>query len=155
MIDELAMAVYNTAHNFKSKIAGIPDGVQGLAQLIGMKIGTFYNQVNYSNEGHAPSLFTVDAMMMHSQDPQILDVLEKRAGRVAYKLPDFSKMGDGSLLESYTAVQKEGGDLAQKLHKALTDGKLSIKEANQIEKEALEQISATLAFVEHVKAIAK
>lgn len=152
-MDKFHVAIHETAHEY---LGGAPaGGVPSLAKVINMREGTFYNQVNPNTEGACVNVDTFRAMLLATKDFRALDELERDCGRVAYKLPDFSKIGDGALLESYTAVHKELGDVAEKLHKALADGDLTMDEANTIEKEALEQISALMAFVQHVKMIAK
>lgn len=130
-------------------------GVPALAKLLRMREGTLYNQVNPNNEGHSVNVDTLRAMLLATKDCRALDELERDCGRVAYRLPDFSKIGDVALLEAYSKIHKEAGDVAANLSQALADGDITIAEAGTIEKEVLEQVAAMMEFLERVKAIAK
>lgn len=154
-MDKLAIAIHQTAHNFKSRDPQIPDGPQGLAKLVGMREGTFYNQVNPNNEGHAPNIYTVEAMLLHTKDTQILDVLEAQCGRVAYKLPDMSKVGDTALLEDFAKFVKEFGDVGNRLTEALRDGDMTEAEVTDIEKEFSDVVAAGAAMIARLRNIQK
>lgn len=130
-------------------------GVPALAKSINVREGTLYNKVNPTMDGHTLNVDEFRAALLQTKDFRPLDELERDCGRIAYKLPDFSKIGDVALLEAYSKIHKEAGDVAANLSQALADGDITIVEAAQIEKEVLEQVAAMMEFLERVKAIAK
>ncbi len=147
-MDKLDLAIYNTAHDF-------PGGVQELAKVIGMNAAVLYNQVNPNTNGHTPNIRKIRAMLLATKDFRILDELEKDCGRVAYRLPDFSKVGDAALLEIFARMMKEIGDLGQRFTEALNDGNFSKEEAVRIRKESNDVLAVVMELAARVDGIAQ
>jgi hypothetical protein len=130
-------------------------GVPALAKLLRMREGTLYNQVNPNSEGHCVNVDTFRAMLLATKDYRALDELERDCGRAAFKLPDFSKVGDTALLEICARMTKEYGDIGGKLSEALQSGDISHAEAAGLKKEAIEMIAVITEFVARVEGIAR
>lgn len=153
-MDKFYLAIHDMAHDFEGGVRK-GGGLPKLAKLIDMREGTLYNQVNPNAEGHSVNVGTFRAMLLATKDYRSLDALERDCGRAAFLLPDFSKGGDTALLEVWSRMAKEYGDIGGKLSEALKSGDITIEEAAALEKEALEMIAVITEFIARVKGIAK
>ncbi len=87
-------------------------------------------------------------------DYQVLDYLEAAVGRVAIALPSGTA-GTRELALQTCRVVKEFGETASAAGAAIADGKVTRREAEVVEREALEAVREIMALVEAVKAAVK
>ncbi len=140
---------------YRDTIKGYAPGVPEIATMTRTSATVIYNQANINMPKHVPSIKMLRAVLKITKDLRCLDVLEKENGRVAHKLPDFSNHGDAALLEIYTRINIEAGDLATKLFQALKDGRITMDEVKGMDIEALQLVAVVLEFMSRLKTIAE
>ncbi len=150
MYSPLDDAMYKTVHGYGKAKDG---GAVKLAQLVGMNAGTLSNKVNPAMETHKLSVTESVAIQNTTQDYQILYAEASALGHVCVQMPDTTCVGDVALLNSYTKLHAEIGDLAQAINDALDDRQVTRKELNRISKEGTESIQAYFQLMHRLEAI--
>ena len=127
-MDQLELAVHNTAHE-------APGGLAGMARDIGVGEQVLRNKVNPYQDTHRLSLLEALAMMRRGGDLRILDALAAQLGRtINHPLPRSAK----ALLLEMLAADAEHGDVTRKVADALADNKVTQREVGEIRKEISE-----------------
>lgn len=148
MLNEFDRAFQDTVHECEG-------GPKKLAAKIRMSVGRLYNISNPEMPEHRPSVEAFRAILLNTDDMRSLDVIEKENGRAAFKLPDFSKVTDASLLENFSRLIKEIGDVGGRLTDAAKDGRIDRDEAKAIEKELFDVFGVGMELLTRVKGEAK
>lgn len=145
--DEFALA-------YRDMIKDYPGGVQEIARITRTSATVIYNQANINMPNYVPSIKMLRAVTTLTKDLRPLQVIAKENGAAVYKLPDLSKVGDAALLEIYTRINIEAGDLAKRLFQSLQDGTISIEEARKMDETAMQLVAVILEFMARVNGMA-
>jgi len=137
-MDQLDLAIHNTAHRTK-------DHAEYLAKAMGKSYQVFINKCNYNNDTHHLNVAELRAMMVLSNDFQVLDVLE--ADRPGHETQSAS-LGDALL-----HLGVEIGDVYSAISTAKADGKVTERERNTISREIAEVRAALLDVEKLVSAL--
>lgn len=132
-MDQLDLAVHNTAHN-----GG--DELSVLAKKIGVGEQVLRNKCNPNAEFHKLSLREALALMIHSSNTEILEVLAAELGCRVYAAPDDCLPGD--LISAVLAATAEQGDVSSAIQEALSDNIISLEEEARINREISEAIDS-------------
>lgn len=148
--DEFALAYRDTIKDFKPR----DGGVQEIATITRTSPTVVYNQANINMPNYVPSIKMLRAVLKITKDLRPLQAIAKENGAAVYKLPDLSKVGDEALLEIYTRINIEAGDLAKKLFQALQDGRITTDEARKMDEVAMQLVAVILEFSARVNGMA-
>ena len=128
-------------------------GVKDLAERLSMKPGTLWNKVDADVESHhQPTLRDVIAVTRETRDMRILDSLNRLFDRAAYDVTPGAA-SDAALLELLCNVGSDSGELHAAVARALKDGRFSVAELQCVRTEALDLVSAVLAFVQRLEGL--
>lgn len=139
MYTPLDDAMYKTVHQYGSPKDG---GAVKLAQLVGMNAGTLSNKVNPAMETHKLSVAESVAIQNTCNDFRILYAEANALRHICIPAPDFDLVSDVELLNAYTNLHSEIGELATAINDSLQDRHVTRTEFNRIQKEGTEAIQA-------------
>lgn len=150
MIDDLhgplAVAMYRTVHDF-------PGGSTALAPRVGMKPGVLSNKVNPDLDSHHLTVAESVAIQAATGDCRIHEAEGLVIGRGSIPLGLYRGLSDVELLDVYSNVHVELGELAAALRDALADGRVTDAEANRCEREVGDAIQALLELRARVRSL--
>lgn len=143
-------AFYRVVHDY-------PEGVEALANKMGLHPGTLYNKANMTESSHnKPSLADAVLVTVITGDKRILRAFAATAGEMCYAAPDLADLSEAALAAHITRIGMEGGDFYGAIHSALSHhDALSIEACHRIEHEAHEWIAAILEGLERLKGMAR
>lgn len=142
-MDQLAIAVYNTAH--KSDIE-----MGELAQNLGMTYQVLVNKTNPGSERNILSLREAFALIIHTKNISILRVMAQEMG---YALVQMVSEQSSCIFMAVLKATAEHGDIAQTIKDSLADKVITPREHAAIREEideaihALEELRACVAEV--------
>jgi hypothetical protein len=145
MIGTLKDVVHQVVHD-----SPIPP--RQLAEELGMSYSMLMNAANPDLEEFKLPARQLIPLAKLTGDCRHVDYIEHALGRVAFELPKPSSSSMEVVQVQLMRTIKEFGDLASTSADALSDGKLTIKEAKAIEVEAFEMIKATMMFLGTIEA---
>lgn len=129
-------------HDALYKVArGYPGGVEALAQSMGMSANVLRNKLAPTIGTHYPSFEEVSAIIELCQRAKVDDALLPlhallvRHGMAAFVVPHPELVGSDDLSQTVCLVMSQVGAVAAAVSTALMDGKVSIAEADLIERE--------------------
>lgn len=132
MLDQLDLAVHETAHGFDG-------GLPRLAQLMGMNEQVLRNKVNPHSDHHKLSLRESMAMMMLSGNVRLLETM---ASQLGYVVRPADAASSPSLMVALLMAEREHSDVVREAVEALADGHLTQLERARIRKEISELVRA-------------
>lgn len=141
-------AAYRVAHDFK------PDGAVGLARIMGENPGTFLNRLNPNQETHELKLGQAVRMSVAARDRRICEAFADTLGAVVVPLPPKALVCDVDLLTLLLDRDSEQGRFAAELARALEDGRIDRREAEQLRVWALRSIVSLMGLVSRLEAMA-
>ena len=143
-------AFYRVVHDY-------PEGVEALANKMGIPPGTLYNKANANETSHhKPTLSDAVVATVISGDKRILHAFAATVGQVCYSLPDLSNLSTTALISHITRTEATAGDFYRAIHNALeTDGVISPIEFETIEQQAHNWISVILEGLERMKEMSR
>lgn len=144
---DVLRAAYLVAHEFK------PDGAVSLAKKMGVSPGTFSNEVNPEQETHKLGLGRAVAMTTSSQDFRILHAFADTCSHLAIPKPDFSQVSDKALLDLFLERDRRIGEFAETIEKALDDGEVSKRDADEINDAAYALAASVLELAARLKGL--
>lgn len=130
-----------------------PGGVEKLAELAGMNAGTLYNKTNPGMDGHKLAVTESVTLQYIAKDYRVLCAEAAALQHVAIPLADFSLVSDVELLDSYTRLNKELGDMAAAIADAFRDRRVSRTELAAILRESDEAVQAMFELRARLEAI--
>jgi len=139
MYSPLDEAMYKTVHEYGTTKSG---GAVKLSQLVGMNPGTLSNKVNPGMDTHKLTVSEAVAIQHTTKDFRILYAIATILDHVCIPVPDFNNVSDVELLNAYSKLHVEIGQLAHAINDALEDKKISRKEFLNIQKEGTEAVQA-------------
>lgn len=155
MIDEdlfgpLQVAMYRTVHDFA---AGGRRGAAALGPRVGMHPGVLSNKVNPLVDTHHLTVEEAVAIQAAAGDCRIHEAEGLVIGRGSIPLGKYGDLSDVALLDAYSDVHVELGELAVALRAALADGRVTDAEANRCEREVGDAIQALLELRARVRSL--
>jgi hypothetical protein len=148
-MDQLDLAIQATAMK-------TPGGMKRLSQLMGVNHQTLINKCNPNTETHKLSLREAVAMMMHSGDIQILEVL---AAELGYTVEPKATRGTRDLMTAVLNADAEHGDVGRSIQEAMVDGRLTAREVAKVRdevteaKRALDELLTTVVVMHKDKSL--
>lgn len=139
-------AFYRVVHDY-------PEGVEALANKMGIPPGTLYNKANANETSrHKPTLADAVVATVISGDKRILHAFAATVGEVCYSLPDMSDLTTTALISHITRCEAEGGDFYRAIHQAFeNDGQINGGDYEKIKSEAYEWIASILEGLARMK----
>ena len=129
-------------HDALYKVArGYPGGIDALAQSMGMSANVLRDKLAPTIGTHYPSFEEVSAIIELCQRAKVDDALMPlhallvRHGMAAFVVPHPELVGGDDLSQTVCRVMSQVGAVAAAVSGALMDGKVSIVEADLIERE--------------------
>jgi hypothetical protein len=136
-------------HDALYKVArAYPGGIEALAQNMGISVNVLRNKLSPTIASHYPSFEEVSAVvdLCHQAGVQEahlpLHALLVRHGMAAFVVPTPEQMGDDDLSQTVCKVMSQVGAVAEAVSTALMDGKVTVAEADLIEREFQGALSA-------------
>lgn len=145
-------AIHQVCHDY-------PGGVEALAPRIGRGAQVLRNKVGLDHpaigtrRSHEPTLADVSAINRATGDLRVLQALAAEVGAVVMRLPDVPVCGDAALLELVLGCNREWGQVADEISKALADGQITPREYDRINRETLESVSRQLELLDRLRAM--
>ena len=146
MLSELDMAVYRTVHDF-------PGGAKALATYLSVRPGTLSNKADPACDTHHLNLSEALAIMLVSKDFRILHALGMSTNHGLVQLIDMSGTSDMELLDAYSKMNKQQGDMAGAINAAFADRRLTLAEFQGIRHEGYQVINALLELLRRLEAV--
>lgn len=134
-------ALYKVARKY-------PGGIEQLANRMQMSENTLRNKLSPGIHTHYPSFEEVSEIIEYLQEAKVdgallpLQAMNWRHGLVAFPVPSTDNLSDEQLAQTVFRVMKESGDVAQVVGAAMADGKITLQEMDQIEREFQEALAA-------------
>lgn len=125
-------AAYHTAHDH-------PGGVPAVAQRMGTSANTLQHKVSLTNGTHHLSLREAVAMQEVTGDARILLAM---AGALGYACVSLHTDGAASTLETVMHMAQEFGEVLGCVNGAVSDGRVTLNEMLDCERQAAELIAA-------------
>jgi len=138
-------AVYESAHDF-------PGGIEALATLLGKATGTVYNKADPGME-HQFTLKEVVSLMKFAGDFRIAEAVCREIDHAAIPYGDYRNCSDVELLDCVLNVNREDGETAAAIGKALADGVIDAAEGASLDREIAEDIEARLALRDRLRGL--
>jgi len=127
-MDQLDIAIHQTAHH-------APGGLPKLAKRLGIGEQVFRNKVNSHNDTHHLNVREMIAMVLATNDTQIMDALALELGG---KFERHKKANNAGLIDALLTADAEHGDITREMRDALQDKSLTEREKSKIRKEISE-----------------
>ncbi len=124
-MDQLDIAIYQTAHD-------APGGLPSLTKRMGVNEQVFRNKVNPHCETHHLNVGEMVAMMLLTNDTQILDALAIEFGGNFERKEKASSAG---LIDALLSADAEHGDVTRVMRDSLRDKQLTPREKTKVRKE--------------------
>lgn len=151
LIDPVADAIYRLVHNYRDPRTG-HRGAPALAPKVGMVAGTLLNKANPDQE-HQLTLTESIVLQLTAGDFGVLHAYAHVLGHAAYELPVVT-VDDLELLDRYAEFHRRIGEQSGVIQRALSDGRVSPREVAEIRTCLHGVISAGLALVARIEALA-
>lgn len=153
-IDQIDQAVYDTVHGFRDSSTG-KKGAGALAKVVGMSAATLQNKANRNEEYASLNLKEARAVMLGSQDFQILHTLAAEVNHAAVMLPAADFPADMDLMVAIVDWTNDYGETAAAIKRALEDKKISRTEVEKIRKELIEDFEKGIKILDVMDGMAE
>ena len=117
-------------------------GAVALAPLLKIRPDTLSHKVNPRADAHHLMVDEALQLQFFTGDHRLLEAEALSLGYALLPMEDLSGISDMELLNAYTHLHKEFGDLATTLHTSLSDGRITKSETENFKKESADVISA-------------
>ncbi len=147
-------ALYTVARNY-------PGGIEALSQCMGISVNVLRNKLSPTIASHYPSFEEVSAIIELCQRAGVPDALLPlhalltRHGMAAFVVPVPQKIASDDLSQTVCRVMSQVGDVAEAVSQALMDGKVTPAEADLIEREFHDALSALGEWRERIRNLAQ
>lgn len=143
-------AIHDTVHDWKKRTGR---EICQLAAQVNISEGRLYNQTNIKQENHIANINTIRALILATEDTQILESMAYEAGKIVSCQPDYEDLSDLALLDVILHANKEHGDVSQAINSALDNGEISRNESLEIESEIMEAVSVLMGLRDKIKSM--
>jgi len=141
-------AAYATVHDY-------PGGASSLAPRMGMPVAVMNSKVNPNTHTHHLSLSEAVRVMAVTGDTRMLRAQCDELGFLPPIPRVVVDVSDMALLESYTQMISRLGEFSRQFHAALSDGRLTTAEVDQLETWMLDFFAAGEELVNRARSIAR
>ena len=142
---DLLRAVFDAVSDF---------GVQELAAATATSPGVINNKITTTETSHhTPTMADLVLWPQVLRDDRIPQAYCRAVGGVFISLNNMAKQSDSALLDLFLRHQKELGDFAQAMSKALDEGRVTPPAYSVIRKEGLEAVAALMELVLRLEAM--
>ena len=141
-------AFHRTVHSF-------PGGVEALAPRVGMQAGVLRNKANPTSPYNKPMLDDVDLVMGITGDHSVLHALAANHGYVCVRMENDVAPSDMAVLEIMAKCWSANGDFGTSVNNALADGRITIKEIEQIREAVRRMDQAAHQLVARMEGLAQ
>lgn len=141
-------AAYATVHDY-------PGGASSLAPRMGMPVAVLNSKVNPNTHTHHLSLSEAVRVMAVTGDTRMLRAQCDELGFLPPIPRVVVDVSDMALLESYTQMISRLGEFSRQFHAALSDGRLTTAEVDQLENGMLDFFAAGEELVNRARSIAR
>lgn len=138
-------AAYDTVHEYRG-------GSEALAPRMGMSAATLRGKVNPNTDRNLLSLQEADTLMARTGDFRILHALAATHGFV---LDRVEAPTSGSMISALLTAAHAKGDLSQLVADAISDGKVTPNEADEIGRACALVMAAIAQVGQHADAAAE
>lgn len=132
---------------------GYPGGVPALAARMNTSKHVLQNKVNPNCETHRLSAEELDEMTDFANSDETAQYFCAKRSMVGIRLPVFDGVSDNELLDLFLALDKEKGEWAQSVSKALADGVIDPIEFERIDREFREYCGAAAEVMSRLKSM--
>lgn len=119
-------AMHHTVHDY-------PGGSESLGPRMGIVGGVLRNKVNPNSTSHHLTVIEADKMMTMTGDHRILQAMAQQQGYVLVPVAFDMPASDAAILELVTRVWRTNGDIGKAVDDALSDGRITTRELDNIE----------------------
>ncbi len=144
---QVVRACYDTLKKFNNTAE--------LERNLGKRPGVLPNEINPNQHSHKLGLFDAIRLIKLSGDIQILRAIAAELGYSIYFLGDYSGISDVELLNCYSQLHAEIGDMNRAIAESLEDGDIEQHEFERIERELQQVFTAALELLERLRALVK
>lgn len=146
-------ALYTVARNY-------PGGIEALSQCMEISVNVLRNKLSPTIASHYPSFEEVSTIIELCQKAGVQDAvlplhaLLNRHGMAAFIVPVPEKVAKDDLSQTVCRVMSQIGDVAEAVSQSLLDGKITASEADLIEREFHDALSALGEWRERIRGLA-
>lgn len=127
-------------------------GVDRLAPLMGLKVGTLYNKADADDASHhQPTLRDVLLATQISGDMRVVDALCESLGSARFDCAQFETTSDEALLELLADLGTETGEFHRALAEGLRARSFTEQQLRSIRGEAFDIVSALMVLVRRLE----
>jgi hypothetical protein len=147
-------ALYTVARNY-------PGGIDALSQCMGISVNVLRNKLSPTIASHYPSFEEVSTILELCQKAGVKDALLPlhamltRHGMAAFMVPVPAKIAQDDLSQTVCRVMSQVGDVAEAVSQSLLDGNITAAEADLIEREFHDALSALGEWRERIRNLAQ
>jgi hypothetical protein len=138
-----------------------PGGIEALSQCMGISANVLRNKLSPAITSHYPSFEEVSAIIELCQKAGVNDAmlplhaLLTRHGMAAFVVPLPEQIAQDDLSQTVCRVMSQVGDVAEAVSQSLLDGKITASEADLIEREFHDALSALGEWRERIRRLAR
>jgi len=125
---DLMDQIHEVAHSY-------PGGVEALAARMDRKPDTLRKKVLPTNDTHDLTVKELRTIVDYVDTDKIAMAFAHERGLMCIKKPDFHGLSDQAILDLFLKLQKEQGDWAKEISKAMESGDIDWCEMQKIQKE--------------------
>lgn len=129
--------------------------VSQVEQHLNKRPGVLFNEINPNQTSHKLGLFDTIQMMQLTGDVGPLRAIACELNYSIYFLGDYRSVSDLELLNCYSTLHAEIGDMNRAISEALEDGDIEQHEFERIERELQQVFAAALELLERLRSLVK
>lgn len=141
---DLMDVIHEVAHSY-------PGGVESLALRMGKKADTLRKKVLPRDETHDLTVRELRKVVDFVDTDRIAQAFADDRGLMCVHKPDFDGLSDSALLDLFFTLQKEQGEWANEISKAMDSGDIDRKELARIRKEYMEFVVAAAEIMSRLE----
>lgn len=138
-----------------------PGGIDALSQCMGISVNVLRNKLSPTIASHYPSFEEVSTIVELCQKADVKDALLPlhamltRHGMAAFVVPVPASIAQDDLSQTVCRVMSQIGDVAEAVSQSLLDGNITAAEADLIEREFHDALSALGEWRERIRNLAQ
>lgn len=130
---------------------GYPGGLTQLAIDMNINYNTLKSKANHTIATHYFSGEELALLADLINTDEIAGYFADRRGLMCIRKPDFNGLSDSAILELFLKLQKEQGDWAKEISKAMENGSIDKEELGRIRKEYTEFVVAAAEIMNRLE----
>jgi len=137
--------IHEAAHSY-------PGGVEALAARMDRKPDTLRKKVLPTNDTHDLTVKELRTIVDYVDTDKIAIAFANERGLMCIEKPNFEGLSDQAILDLFLKLQKEQGDWAKEISKAMESGDIDWHEMEKIQKEYSEFVVAGAEIMSRLQA---